>query len=194
MQDNNAACNLILALDGEDLTVESISNGAQQVSILILIMLNKVVMMVVIVMGIEVCWWLKCICSMNRNARKGCPASLIKSYIWNIIFKHFRSQRHSRNRQEFWNVMKSSGEPHIHGVMNFWIRKVYLVSKLINIILKHLYNVHPTAQLIFSLFLAARLCRPKKCGANIARNLKTAILKSLRIFVQINISGCLWAW
>ena len=56
MQDNNAACNLILALDGEDLTVESISNGAQQVSILILIMLNKVVMMVVIVMGIEVCW------------------------------------------------------------------------------------------------------------------------------------------
>ena len=56
MQDNNAACNLILALDGEDLTVESISNGAQQVSVLILIMLDKEFIMVVIVMGIEVCW------------------------------------------------------------------------------------------------------------------------------------------
>lgn len=30
--DNNAACNLILALEGEDLTVESIGNGAQQES------------------------------------------------------------------------------------------------------------------------------------------------------------------
>ena len=61
MQDNNAACNLILALDGEDLTVESISNGAQQVSILISMMLDKLVMMVVvvmvvIVMVIKVCW------------------------------------------------------------------------------------------------------------------------------------------
>ena len=45
-----------LALDGEDLTVESISNGAQQVSILNLIILDKVAMMVVIVMVIEVCW------------------------------------------------------------------------------------------------------------------------------------------
>ena len=33
-QDNNAACNLILALEGEDLTVESIGNGAQQVVII----------------------------------------------------------------------------------------------------------------------------------------------------------------
>ena len=123
-----------------------------------------------------------------------------KSYIWNIIFKNFRSQRHSRNRQEFWNVMKSSGKPHIHGVMNFWIPIAMSLWLLIfSLKIDQHYSetsvqyVHPTAQLILSLFLAARLCRPRKCGAHSARNLKTAILKSLRIFVQINISGCLWA-